>query len=239
MKAARNDYYKWSDYNKELIKRLFTNESLAQEYEGIFIGFGGTPTLAQEIKELRGDIESKIHRLESIRERLEIIPVAKNVISVGTSTHTTQTPGKKAFIVHGHDEGARESVARFIEKLSITPIILHEQASGGRTIIEKLERNSDVDFAVVLLTPDDVGAKATATDALQARARQNVVLELGYFVGRLDRSRVCALYKGEIELPSELLGVVYIPLDEGGAWRVLLAKELREAGFNVDLNAAL
>jgi predicted nucleotide-binding protein len=116
---------------------------------------------------------------------------------------------------------------------------LHEQASGGRTIIEKLERNSDVDFAVVLLTPDDVGAKATATDALQARARQNVVLELGYFVGRLDRSRVCALYKGEIELPSELLGVVYIPLDEGGAWRVLLAKELREAGFNVDLNAAL
>jgi len=240
LEAARKDYYTWSDYNKELLKRLFTNETLAQEYEGIYFGVvGGTPTLAEEVRDFRGDVDIKIRRLESIKERLELIPVAKSVTSVGVTSSSTKDLGKKAFIVHGHDEGARESVARFVEKLGIHPIILHEQASGGRTIIEKLERNSDVDFAIILLTPDDVGAKATAKDALQPRARQNVVLELGYFIAKLGRSRVCALHKASVELPSDFLGVIYISLDEGGAWRVLLAKELREAGFDVDLNAAL
>jgi predicted nucleotide-binding protein len=89
------------------------------------------------------------------------------------------------------------------------------------------------------LTPDDVGAAATATQDLRPRARQNVVLELGHFVGKLGRSRVCALHKGRLELPSDVLGVVYMPLDDHGAWRLLLAKELREVGFQVDLNVAL
>ena len=140
-------------------------------------------------------------------------------------------------MVHGHDDAVREAIARFISKLDITPVILHEEASEGRTIVEKLEHHGDVGYAIVLLTPDDVGG--TSPDKLQSRARQNVVLELGYFFGRLGRDHVCALYKGELELPSDFLGVIYIPFDSGGGWRLPPAKELKAAGLSVDMNKAI
>jgi predicted nucleotide-binding protein len=131
---------------------------------------------------------------------------------------------KKVFVVHGHDEAAKEATARFLEKLDLDPIILHEQASGGRTIIEKFEKySSDVGFAVVLLTPDDLGASQTESAELHPRARQNVVLELGYFLGKLTRNRVCALYRGGIELPSDIQGVIYVEMDDAGAWKAKLA----------------
>lgn len=147
--------------------------------------------------------------------------------------------GKKVFLVHGHDDSARESVARFLEKLGLEPIILHEQPNEGQTIIEKVERHAEVVYAVVLLTPDDVGAVATDREHLQPRARQNVILELGYFLGKLGRNRVAALRKGEIEKPSDYDGVIYIPLDPVGAWKLFLGRELKNAGLNVDLNDAM
>lgn len=94
-------------------------------------------------------------------------------------------------------------------------------------------------FAVVLLTPDDIGAAGADPDKLQRRARQNVLLELGYFIGKLNRKHVCALYVGPLELPSDYLGVGYVALDPGGGWRLQLARELRTAGFAVDMNLAL
>ena len=145
----------------------------------------------------------------------------------------------KVFVVHGHDEAARETVARFLERLELAPVILHEQPNEGRTIIEKIEDNADVAFAVVLLTPDDMGALATNTDNLKPRARQNVILELGYFIGRLGRERVCALKKGGVETPSDYDGVVYTDLDDAGTWKIGLFKELQAAGFDVDANRAL
>jgi predicted nucleotide-binding protein len=144
--------------------------------------------------------------------------------------------GSKVVLVHGHDESARESAARFLERLGLEPIILNEQPNAGRTIIEKVERYADVAFAVVLLTPDDVGAAAANQNTLRARARQNVILELGYFLGRLDRKHVAALIKGDVEKPSDYDGVVYIQLDAAGAWKLHLARELKTAGLNVDLN---
>ncbi|WFE75900.1 nucleotide-binding protein [Roseinatronobacter sp. S2] len=141
----------------------------------------------------------------------------------------------KVFIVHGHDEGPRESVARFLEKLGLQPVILHEQASRGMTIPEKLIAHGDVGFAVVLLTPDDLGRVKTAAKD-NPRARQNVILELGYFVGRLGRDKVCALLKGGIEIPSDYVGTVYINWDTGNAWKLELAKELRAAEYDVDFN---
>jgi predicted nucleotide-binding protein len=95
---------------------------------------------------------------------------------------------RKIFIVHGHDNEAKVEVARFLERVGFEAIILHEQANRGRTIIEKVEMHSDVGFAVVLLTPDDEGGKRG--NSTRPRARQNVVLELGYFIGRLGRDRV-------------------------------------------------
>lgn len=145
---------------------------------------------------------------------------------------------RRVFLVHGHDTGVRESVARFLEQLNFEVIILHEQANKGRTIIEKFEQHADVGFAVILLTPDDFG-RASSEAGDQLRARQNVILELGYFIGRLSRSRVMALRKGNVELPSDVLGVVYTSFDEAGAWKQALAKELEAAEYEVDWNSAM
>jgi predicted nucleotide-binding protein len=143
---------------------------------------------------------------------------------------------RKVFVVHGHDEAAKEATARFLEKLDLEPIILHEQASGGRTIIEKFEKySSDVGFALVLLTPADLGASQKESKKLRPRARQNVVLELGYFLGRLTRNRVCALHRGGIELPSDIQGVIYVEMDDAGAWRAKLAQELVQAKCPINL----
>ena len=149
-----------------------------------------------------------------------------------------RTNTKEVFVIHGRDNEARETVARFLEKLGLTPVILHEQSNQGRTIIEKFEQHAQVGFAVALLTPDDVGALKGDEKNLKPRARQNVVFELGYFLGLLGRERVCALTKGNVEIPSDYDGVVYISLDDGG-WKMKLIKELKNVGFDVDANKAL
>jgi predicted nucleotide-binding protein len=143
---------------------------------------------------------------------------------------------REVFVVHGHDAAVKESVARFIERLKLKPIILHEYADQGRTIIEKFEEcSSAVGFAVVLLTPDDTG-RAVGSAELKPRARQNVILELGYFIGVLGRRHVCALKAPSVEVPSDLDGLLYVELDAAGAWRLRLAKEMKAAGLDVDLN---
>jgi len=146
---------------------------------------------------------------------------------------------RKVFVVHGHDNETKQTVARFLEKLGLEAVILHEQSNKGLTIIEKFEQNSDVAYAVVLMTPDDVGAAKKDADKLNARARQNVVLELGYFIGKLGRKNVAAILRGDIERPSDYDGVVYIGYDLYDGWKLLLAKELKEAGLNVDLNSVV
>jgi predicted nucleotide-binding protein len=138
---------------------------------------------------------------------------------------------RKVFIVHGHDEGSREAVARFLEKLDFEPIILHERANKGRTIIAKFQQEAaDVGYAVILMTPDDHGGKAGQEG--KPRARQNVVFELGFFIGALGPEKVAALVKGDVERPSDFDGVVYISIDDSG-WRLKLAKELEAAGFTI------
>ena len=142
---------------------------------------------------------------------------------------------KRVFIVHGHDEASKEKVARFVERLGLDAIILHERASGGKTIIEKIEAYSDVDFAIVLLTPDDVGGSAKNPDNILPRARQNVIVELGYMIAKLGRHNVCLLNKG-VEIPSDFYGVVYVELGDNEAWKFNLAKEMKNAGLEVDMN---
>jgi len=158
----------------------------------------------------------------------------------GAVTEPIVSGTREVFVVHGHDGEAKESVARFLEKLELDPIILHEQPNQGRTLIEKFETSSkNVAFAVVLLTPDDLGYATDKPKKLEPRARQNVILELGYFMGRLGRTRVCALYKGGVELPSDFQGVVYLELDSAGAWRTKLAQELLGAKITIKLEGLL
>ena len=142
------------------------------------------------------------------------------------------------FVVHGHDEGMKEAVARTLKNIGLEPIILHEQANRGKTIIEKFETCSEnVSFAVVLLSPDDKGYKADQEpESASYRARQNVILELGYFLGKLGRENVCALLKTEenFEFPSDIFGSLYTPYDSNSGWKLALAKELKVAGYDID-----
>lgn len=142
---------------------------------------------------------------------------------------------RKVFIVHGHDNEAKQEVTRFIEKLGLEAIILHEQASVGMTIIEKIEYYSnDADFAIVLYTACDKGRGALETKTHpKNRARQNVVFEHGYLMAKLGRENVCSLVKGDIETPNDISGVVYVDLDQQGAWKMAVSKELKACGYSI------
>ena len=178
-------------------------------------------------------LESMIEEIEKYWE--DEIP--KSTTSVDQDNKLTNN--NEIFIIHGRDNETKEAVARFLEHLNLKPIILHEQSNQGRTIIEKFEQHAQVRFAVALLTPDDVGALQEDMRNWEFRARQNVIFEFGYFIGRLGRNQVCALIKGDVEVPSDYAGVVYIPMDDAGGWKMGLVKELKDAGIKVDANRAL
>lgn len=163
-------------------------------------------------------------------------PSVDIIVEIIKSKVGCSTTNKKIFIVHGHDEVSKLAVARFLTAIDFDPIILHEQPNRGATIIEKFEKHADVAFAVVLMTPDDFGGKDR--DGLRPRARQNVVAELGYFIGKLGRERVAALKKGDVEIPSDFNGVLYTPLDDLGAWKMKLVNELDAAGLDIDFKKA-
>lgn len=239
LEQARNEEEKWSDFNAELLKRIVDTDELVKKYYpgGGFVSWGPVP-FAAEVEEFYSDIKRYITCLESILGRLELIPESPALAQRTREQPIESHPkvGRRVFIVHGRDEEAKQSVARCLEKLELDVIILHEQPNQGRTIIEKFENYADVGFVVVLLTPDDVGAAKDDTDNLRPRARQNVIFELGFFIGKLERQRVCALHKGDVEIPSDFAGVLWVPMDPGGAWRFTLGREMKAAELDVDLN---
>jgi predicted nucleotide-binding protein len=160
---------------------------------------------------------------------------ATKVDAVITKDLTIARNKRKVFIVHGRDNEVKQVVARFIETMGLQSIILHEQASTGMTIIEKIERYSgDADFALVLYTPCDLGRGNHENNApAKSRARQNVVFEHGYLMARYGRENVCALVKGQIETPNDISGVVYVDFDDQGSWKAEVAKELKACGYKI------
>lgn len=171
--------------------------------------------------------------------REEITLTEPDTVGQITEVSPSQQKSREIFVVHGTDHGARNTVARFLELLDLTPVILDERANKGRTIHQKLRDNSTVAFAVVLFTPDDEGRSADNSGPLQPRARQNVVYELGFFSAVLGDSRVCVLYSDGVEIPSDLSGVLYVLLDKHGAWKVNLAKEISAADIEINMNLVL
>lgn len=151
---------------------------------------------------------------------------------------TDVVKNKRVFIVHGHDEAIEVKASQLIKDLGLEPVILHEESDKGQTIIEKLERCTDVGFGIILYTPCDHGGEM-GSDSMMPRARQNVVFEHGMLIGKLGRGRVCALLKGDIEKPSDISGIIYKTIDDKGMWRIEVAKELDEAGYDVDMNKLL
>lgn len=138
----------------------------------------------------------------------------------------------KVFVVHGHDGELKHAVARLIEKQGLDAIILSEQANKGKTIIEKFEENSDVSGAICLFTADDLG-RAKAVPNEHPRARQNVVFEAGYFMGKLGRNRVVIIAESGVELPSDMQGIVYTDKNN---WEIDVLREMKEMGYTIDFN---
>jgi predicted nucleotide-binding protein len=241
LNETRQEYYRWDDYNYELLNSIFNNDQHANQYRMFGVSAGEGRTLEETVEKFHEDVKYCINRLESMRDRLDLIPEDLALThSITISEKQQVKPSNKVFVVHGHNEAAKLDVARFLEKLDLDAIILHERSDFGQTIIEKFETNADVGFAVVLLTPDDVGASKADFDskksaALKQRARQNVIFELGFFMGKLGRQRVRALMKGDVDILSDIQGVIYTPMDSHGAWRFKLAKEMKDSGIDVDL----
>lgn len=183
-----------------------------------------------------GGKEELLNLLNVIAEDLQLETVINESKPVNDAPAVNS---KNVFIVHGHNEEMKISVARTIEKLKLNAIILHEQPSKGKTIIEKFTANSDVAFAVVLLSADDIAyAKNQKLETAKYRARQNVVFELGYFIGKLGRDKVIALHEIEnnFEIPSDYSGVLFVPFDKMGKWQFDLVKELKAIGVQVNAN---
>lgn len=177
--------------------------------------------------------------MERLREKASELPDAPNgpAVSLEDTEELRSPANRDVFLVHGHNNEAKEKVARFLERLALNVVILHEQPNDGRTIIEKFSDFSDVDFAIILLTADDFGGPKAAKPGQQnLRARQNVVFEFGFFIGKLGRNKVCALREEGVEIPSDISGIIYLDLDRADAWRLQLARELRSAGIGIDLN---
>lgn len=161
--------------------------------------------------------------------------------SMDSMAPDTLSLSRKIFIVHGHNEEMKQAVARIIGMLDLEPIILHEQPNEGKTIIEKIEKHSqEVFFAIILLSPDDKGCTVDSfPDNAKYRARQNVILEMGYFIGKFGRERVFVLYKEskDFDLPSDITGVLYTSYKD--KWQFELVRELKACGYEVDANKLL
>lgn len=241
-----NDFNKWDSFNSELLKRLFTTDELAKEYAfwGVMSVGMYEPSLGEKIADVYDDVNKKIHRLDSIIERLELIPlgaVAQSSASASISESISAQPrSKKVFVVHGRDEIAKTNLEVFLHEIGLEPVVLHRQADEGMTIIEKFEKHSDVGYAFILLTPDEVAylaseeAKPDTERNKELRARPNVIFEFGYFVGKLSRSRVCCLYTGSVSLPSDVSGMIYKRYErsiEEVAYSVI--KDLKASGYAI------
>ena len=230
--VAKTEGTKWAKFTIDLLKTLLTGLSIDREFGSSDIrNYGGDPSI-----EFLEWMYQRLNGLDSILERLPLFSLSVKPVHTEAAPAPSKQQSKNIFIVHGHDEAAKQEVARVIEKLELHAIILHEQPDKGRIIIEKFEHHSDVGFAVVLLTPDDMGYPKDTPSEVKPRARQNVVLELGYFIGILGRSNVCPLLKGDVEIPNDYAGVLYKKMDASGAWRFELAREIKGAGIDVDLN---
>lgn len=231
-------FFEWKSSAESLIAQIAGEDS--SDYKNF---------LNEVNDELRSNVDRGIGILKSLRNRLQSgffdLPSIKDSPTprvdnskITEASPVAKTKETKVFVVHGHDEETLSRIESFLKKLQLDPVILREKPNKGLTIIEKfLEFSNQTGFAVVLLTPDDRGGSKLDTYKKQRfRARQNVILELGFFLGKLGREHLCVLHKQDVEIPSDYHGVLYVELDESGAWKMNLAKEMKTAGLDVDLN---
>jgi predicted nucleotide-binding protein len=220
-----------------LIRKIFGNDShylkkLRDISYSPGIYYSGQPT-SDYIESYNFGKQQLINLVKALIEDLQLDETLTN-----PSQKTIDTNTSNVFIVHGHNEEMKIKIARAIEKLGLNPVILHEQPNKGKTIVEKFTENSNVGFAIVLLSADDIAHKKNKPKESKYRARQNVIFELGYFIGKIGRERVLAFFENNqnLEIPSDYNGVLYVPFDKNDKWQFELVKELKACGFSVDAN---
>ena len=243
--AFFNEFHKWEARNEEIFTRAFADANNT-DLDG-YRQTGRSYFFSDVVVEQKEIITKLVAYLQGFIDRIDLIPC--DAESAMTEKSKVEMSADKVFIVHGHGELVKVTVARTLEQLGLKPIILHEQEDYGNTIIEKFESNAtDVGFAVVLLTADDMGISRkdieksnTENREPQAskRARQNVVFEMGYFMGKLDRAHVFLLLEDGVEKPGDLDGIVYTPIDSEGMWKIKLAKRLKAVGYKVNTDAII
>ncbi|MDA3926849.1 MAG: nucleotide-binding protein [Kiritimatiellae bacterium] len=240
------DFKKWIRDTQVAIEYIFGEESRhITDFNKIRYCLGAFTNHTPESRFQQAYVDGLNHAEGILKSMIEEIAEYWNDNEIDTDKNSEGSQiddpvsNNKVFVVHGQDAGTKETVARFLSQIGLDPIILHEQASQGNTIIEKFEQYADVSYAIALLTPDDIGGPVAETENLTPRARQNVIFEFGYFIGKLGRNKVLGLLREGVEIPSDYSGVVYIPIDSGGAWKLFLVKELKSSGFDIDANKAL
>ena len=179
--------------------------------------------------------------LGSEEEKKEAEPIEEAIqpdLNKGKESMKT-SHSRKVFIVHGNDEEKKEAVATLLAKMELEPVILHEQPGHALTLIDKFEHYADVVFAVIILTGDDYGYAKGKPEESKPRPKQNVVFELGFLIGRFPGQHVCALHEEGLEMPADYKSAVFIPHDAGGVWKLLIARAMKTANIDVDLNKAI
>lgn len=241
LKQKEKEYGIWDDYNNEFLKNSFNNPD--NEYKhgyknsGLMIGVSDVMMGASiydpnhRLKTLKQRIEAKTTSLESLLSKADLILSEVETASIIERKKIKETIMEPTiFIIHGHDEEMKRSVQLFLNRAKLKDIVLHEQPDKNRTIIEKLiEEGETASYVIALLSPDD-----TQNDGTH-RARQNVILEIGYFIGKLGREKVRILRKGDTVIPSDLQGILYENYDKDGAWRIKLTKEMKSVGIPIDM----
>lgn len=249
--AADNDtpafkrlYDRWEKRTAALLTASFnpkgiTADNPRSEFQGTSISLldlrmPGAKIPPERLPDFVADVEAKVEVLNSVKDRLEFY----NEENGSTKLTNEQSSDGPIFVVHGHEDGKREVVRRFLETVTTRKVvILADEPNQGHDLLGKLLNSAEsAGFAVVLLTPDDIGRSRT-DDIESSRARQNVIFELGMFIGILGRTRVAALKFDAIEIPTDFAGVVYI--DYGDQWQIKLARELDAAGIETDLQKML
>jgi predicted nucleotide-binding protein len=226
------------------VKGFFTSGPKTDylDFRGLNYAFGLDSSESITVEGIRGDVSTKMGRLSELKENLALYALEPEIQAKGASVpDTLGSKPSTVFVIHGRADTPRLEVQNLILRAtSHPPVVLMDQPNQGGTIIEKLEEHlgTTAGFAVVIITGDDEG-RLVNTSELQPRARQNVILELGYAMGRIGRRNVTILYEENVELPSDISGVAYYPLDTHGGWQRRLLGDLKAAGFDVNAEALL
>jgi len=229
LKAAEKRYNHWNSDNFEFLKKILKKQEIAKDYSSSPWSIGkiliGDLKLSVKIENLKTNIKRKLTNMESIKTSLEYL---------GSELDTDSESSNKVFFIHGTDCETKHKVLEYLLKLGLQPIILKDMASAGKTVMDVIGQREDVKYAIALLTPDDVGS--IYNEKLNFRASQNVILELGIFVGKLGRNKVSSLYTESVELPEDYHEFQHIQITRSDKWKSVLRAELQIAGFILEID---